>query len=161
MPPPLLPDMPDMLVMPGPVWNSKNRLHESTQRVLPAHHIATELNELRLGPVCRHFKPVQASRLNNNVVVVVLPNFGEFGKLNLLSAIIVKFFGVVIHLHNVEHLVAKTGETFVHCFCAAFWQRHYNVLRISSIFLLRHFTTRKSTLLDNRNRTQKWDESPC
>ena len=48
--------------------------------------------------MCGHFKPIQTRGLNNYVVVIVFPNLGEFSELNFLSAIVIKFFGMVIKL---------------------------------------------------------------
>ena len=84
------------------IWNADNGLHKSRNRLLPAINISTKLNEFSLGPVFRHFQPIQTSWLNYHIILIVFPNLGQFSKLSLFGSIIIKLFCVIVNLSKFQ-----------------------------------------------------------
>ena len=79
------------------LWNRLDSVELSEFWTI-SFNISAKLNELGFWPVIGHFEPVETWWLNDNIKLVILPNFCQVGKRCFTSSIIIEFFCVVIYL---------------------------------------------------------------
>ena len=97
-------------------------LYKLLQRNSPIVHIANQINEFCLGPMLRHFIPVQSGGFDDHVELIVFPDLlCKLIKFDLFSSIIVEQAGKSDDLLIVKNLVAERGETLVQCFSTALY----------------------------------------
>ena len=98
-----------------------------------------------------HVGPKDAGWFNDDVIFVVFPNFGQFGKFCFLPSKFVKLklfestkvqslspyrHRVIANLHDVKHFITKSGKNFVYCFWTRFRKGKNHVLWVTGICLI-------------------------
>ena len=75
------------------------------ERSWPTFNITIKMNEFRVWPYLRHFVPIEASRFNNDIILIVLPDrFCHFSKRNLFFTMLFEGFPVSTDLKEIKYL---------------------------------------------------------